>query len=212
MEAAARYMGYRAMKAGVDVRLYTKTTPDRIKALAPDAIIVAVGSEPAMPNIPGIELEHVYEARKVISGKVRIAAQKVAVIGGGLVGLEAAEFLAEQGKTVTVIEMLDAIGKDLEMYIYPHMMQIIEDFHIDVHVQSKCISIVPGRITVEKDGVRKDIPADAVVIAAGAKPDPEEIFTMASRFTKECHVIGDAKKPGNVINAIWQGHEAARTI
>jgi NADPH-dependent 2,4-dienoyl-CoA reductase/sulfur reductase-like enzyme len=212
MEAAARHMGYRAMKAGVDVRLYTKATPDRIQALAPDAIIVAVGSEPAMPNIPGIELKHVYEARKVIGGKVRIGAQRVAVIGGGLVGLETAEFLAEQGKGVAVIEMLEEIGKDLEIYIRPHMMQVIEDFHIDVHVQSKCVTIAPDRITVEKDGARKDIPADAVVIAIGAKPDPDGIFAMSSKFAKECYVIGDAKKPGNAINAIWQGHETARTI
>ncbi|MDR1617642.1 MAG: FAD-dependent oxidoreductase [Treponema sp.] len=212
MEAAARHLGYRAMKAGVNVRLYTKATAERIKAIAPDAVIVAVGSESVIPKVPGIELDHVYDARKVIGGKVRIRAQKVAVIGGGLVGLEAAEFLAEQGKDVAVVEMLDSVGRDLEMYIRPHMMQVIDDYHIDVHVQSKCVSIAPGKITVEKNGAREDIPADAVVIAIGGKPDPEGIFAMASALVGECYVIGDAKKPGNAIDAIWQGHETARSL
>lgn len=212
MEDAARHMGYLAMKAGVDVRLYTKATPDRIKALQPDAVIVATGSEPVIPSIEGVDGGNVYEARKVINGDTRVKEHKVAVIGGGLVGLEAAEFLIEQGKQVCIIEMLDQIGAGLEIYIRPHMMQVLEVNKVDVHVRSKCMAIGKDSITVEQDGRRESIASDAVVIAIGAKSDPENVAAMAAALVPECHIIGDAKSVGNVIDAIWQGNEVARSL
>lgn len=211
MTNAARHMGYRAMRTGADVRLYTKATPDRIKKLNPDEIIVATGSEPVIPNIPGIDGANVYEARRVIGGKTRIRDQKVVVIGGGLVGLEAMEFLTEQGKEVTVVEMMDAVGKDLEMYIAPHMMQFIETNGINVMVNTKCVGITPDGVQVEKDGETQTIEAGAVVIAVGAKSDADNVADMAKEFGS-VHVIGDAKQIGNVIDAIWAGFEVGNSI
>lgn len=212
MENEARHMGYLAMKAGVNVRLYTKATPERIQALKPDVVIVATGSEPVIPAIEGVHGSNVYEARKVINGNTRVREHKVAVIGGGLVGLEAAEFLIEQGKQVCIIEMLDQVGKDLEMYIRPHMMQMLEVNKVDVYVRTECVSIGKDGVTVDKDGRRQNIAADAVVLAAGAKSDPGNVAGMAAGLVSQCHVIGDAKTPGNVIDAIWQGNEVARSL
>ena len=211
VKEAAIHMGYRAMKAGVDVRLYTKATPDRIKKANPDVIIVATGSEPVIPPIPGVDGENVFEARSLIRGERFMRAGKVAVIGGGLVGLEAADLLVEQGKQVTIIEMLDSIGKELEMYIRPYFMQVIEENQIAVHVNSTCTAINPNSITIEKDGAKLDIEADAVVLATGARSDAGKVFEMAQQFG-ECYAIGDAKSVGNVLDAIWQGHEVALQI
>lgn len=211
MTDAARHMGYRAIRAGVDVRLYTKATPERIKKLNPDEIIVAAGSEPVIPPIPGIDGSNVYEARRLIGGKVRIRSQKVVVIGGGLVGLEAMEFLTEQGKEVTVVEMMDAVGKDLEMYIVPHMMQFIENNEIRVMLNTKCVGIAADGVQVENNGTKQTIEAGAVVIAVGAKSDVNKVADMA-RGLGTVHVIGDACKVGNVIDAIWSGFEVGNSI
>jgi 2,4-dienoyl-CoA reductase-like NADH-dependent reductase (Old Yellow Enzyme family)/thioredoxin reductase len=209
---AAKHMGYRALKAGVDVRLYTTATPDRIAAVKPDVIIVATGSEPVMPKIPGIDGVNVFEARRVISGTDRVRAQTVAVIGGGQVGLEAAELLTEEGKKVIVIEMLDEVGKDVEMFIKPYTLGYLKDNNIEVHVNAKCVAIGADSVTVEKDGKAEEIKkVGAVVVAVGAKSDPAKVAEIASAYG-ECHVVGDAERPGKVIDAIWKANEVARAI
>jgi NADPH-dependent 2,4-dienoyl-CoA reductase/sulfur reductase-like enzyme len=209
---AARHMGYRAMKAGVDVRLYTPATPERIAAVKPDVIIVATGSEPVIPKIPGIDGDNVFEARRVISGIDRVKAQTVAVIGGGQVGLEAAELLTEEGKKVIVIEMLGEVGKDVEMFIKPYTLNYLQEHKIDVRVDSKCVAIGTDSVTVEKDGKAETLQGiGAVVIAVGARSDPSKVAEMAHAYG-ECHVIGDAKQIGKVIDAIWLGNEIARSI
>jgi 2,4-dienoyl-CoA reductase-like NADH-dependent reductase (Old Yellow Enzyme family)/thioredoxin reductase len=209
----AKHLGYRALKAGVDVKLYTKATPERIKAVNPDVIIVATGSEPAIPPIPGVDGKNVYNARRVIRGDDRIKAQTVVIIGGGLVGLEAAEVLTEQGKKIIIVEMLDEIGKDVEMFIKPYPIGYLEKNNIETHVNAKCVAISGGSITIEKGGKVEEIKnIGAVVIATGAKSDADNVEQMAKEFGCECHVLGDAKKVGKVIDAIWSAHEVARSI
>ena len=215
MGKAARHMGYRAMKVGVDVRLYTKATPERIASVDPDVIIVATGSESAVPNIPGVDAAHVYDARNIIRGKDRIKAQKVAVIGGGLVGFEAAEVLFEQGKQPIIIEMLDQVVKDLqtELYIMPYALNYLAENNIKTYVNTKCVSIRQDSITVEKNGSQVELEGiGAVVLAVGASSDKDQVAEMVKATGKDYYVIGDAKQPGNVIEAIWQGHEVARGI
>jgi 2,4-dienoyl-CoA reductase-like NADH-dependent reductase (Old Yellow Enzyme family)/thioredoxin reductase len=212
---AARHMGFRALKAGVDIKLYTVATPERIKSLNPDIIIVATGSEPVIPAIPGVDNKNVYEARRVISGSDRVKAQKVAVVGAGLVGLEVVEVLVEQGKQVVLIEMLDEIGKDLadEIYIRPYALNFIAENGVEVHLNAKCVSIGSDSITIDEEGQSKELDGiGAVVLAVGAKSDADHVADMAKASCKEFYIIGDAKKPGKVINAIWQGNEIARTI
>lgn len=209
--ASAEHMGYRAYKAGVDIRLYTHATPERIKEAAPDVIIIATGSRSHFPDIPGIHNENVYEGRLVVAGDSFIREQNVAVIGGGLIGLEAMEVLTAQGKAVTVVEMLDEIGTDLEMYIRPYMFGIIKRHGVKVMTGAKCTAIGDGYIKVEKDGKAIDLPCGAVVIAAGAQPD-DSVKDMAEALGIEYHVIGDAKEPDKVLPAIWGGNEIARSL
>ena len=87
-------------------KLETEVTPELVEKTKPDAIIVATGSEPLIPDIPGIQDKRVVTARDVLADKVKITNKKVVVAGGGMVGAETAEFLAEQGNKVTIIEML----------------------------------------------------------------------------------------------------------
>ncbi|MBW8383656.1 MAG: FAD-dependent oxidoreductase, partial [Youngiibacter sp.] len=208
---AAMHMGYRAQKAGVDVKLYTTATPERIKALNPDVVVVAAGSDPAMPPITGIKNANVFEARSVISTENYINADKVVVIGGGLVGLEAAEILTEQGKKVSIVEMLDEIGKDLEMYIKPYSIGFITKHNIPTYVKSKCVEIGEDYVLIDKEGEQLRLDCGAVVMATGARSNTA-VADMVKELGYEYHVIGDAVKPSKVLDAIWAGNEIGRTI
>jgi pyruvate/2-oxoglutarate dehydrogenase complex dihydrolipoamide dehydrogenase (E3) component len=205
------HMGYRAQKAGVDVKLYTTATPERIKALNPDVVLVAAGSDPAMPPITGIKNSNVFEARSVISTENYINADKVVVIGGGLVGLEAAEILTEQGKKVSIVEMLDEIGKDLEMYIKPYSIGFITKHNIPTYVKSKCVEIGEDYVLIDKEGEELRLDCGAVVMATGARSNTA-VADMVKELGYEYHVIGDAVKPSKVLDAIWAGNEIGRTI
>ncbi|MDD4690177.1 MAG: FAD-dependent oxidoreductase [Eubacteriales bacterium] len=207
----AIHMGYRAYKAGVDIRVYTAANEQRISEINPDVVIVATGADPIKPNIPGIERPNVYEARKVIVSDQLISENHVAVIGGGLIGLEAMEILSFQGKNVEVIEMTNEIGKDLEMYIKPYVFGIIEEKSVNIHLNTKLIEIRDGSIIIEKEGQQQEMPCGAVVIAVGAKSNTSIVDTL-KKLGYEYYVIGDAKEPSKVLEAIWGANEIARSI
>lgn len=208
---SAIHMGYRAYKAGVDIRVYTPANEERIRDINPDVIIVATGSDPIIPNIPGIDLPNVYEVRKVIAGDKLISADHVAIIGGGLNGLEAMEILSFQGKNVEIIEMADEIGKDVEMYIKPYVLSIIEKKSVKVHTNTKCVEIRRESVIVEKEGKQQEIPCGAVVIAVGSKSNTAILDTV-KKLGYEHYVVGDAKEPSKVLPAIWGANEIARSI
>lgn len=208
---AAIHMGYRAIKSGVDIKLYTEATEDRIKRLAPDEVIIATGSSSFIPPIPGADLTVVHDARRVISTEEYIAADEVAVIGGGLVGLEAAEILACQGKKVNVIEMMDQVGKDLEVYIQPYVQEMIKKYNMGIYTSTKCLEITENSVVVETAGETKSISCQAVIMAVGARSN-QQLVSIVEKLGIPYKVIGDAAKPGKVLNAIWSGNEAGRTV
>lgn len=208
---AAHSMGHRVYKSGVDVRIFTEATEERIKKEAPDVIIISAGSNPIIPNIKGYDVGNVYEARSVINGESFVGGQNIVIIGGGLIGIETAELLSEQGKKVTIVEMLDGIGKDLGMFGGPYAMQYIAGHQIETHTNSKCVEIKPDSVVLDKEGKTFTIDnVDAVVLAVGASSSCglEEI---AKKYG-ECYVIGDACKPRKIYDTVLEGNKVAREI
>jgi len=110
MGAAAVSRAFQAQKAGVDIRLNTTVSQALIDEISPDAVIIATGATPAMLDIPGAQLPIVCNYADVLTGQSKLSG-KVVVVGGGLVGIETAEYLAAQGCEVTVIEMLEGIAR-----------------------------------------------------------------------------------------------------
>ena len=198
---------------GVDIRLNTPVTPELVKEIAPDAVIVAIGSEPVVPSIPGADGDNVIDAREVLSG-AELSEGDVAIIGGGLVGIEVAEHLAGRGRASTVIEMRDAILVEMgEMRKTATQMSLSQE-PITVLTNATCTAIADGAVTVEVDGAEKNVPADVVILAVGSRPCPTDGLRAACEARGiPCTVVGDAREaPRLALDAIREAYQAVLDI
>lgn len=212
MKDAAIAMGEMAKRENVDIRLSTPVTPELISTLQPDEVIIAIGSEPIKPNIPGIDLPHVTNSHDILAGNSS-AGGNIVVIGGGLVGLEVAEYLAEKNNNITVVEMLDEVAKDLG---YLRKICVMENMYmsgIKSITNAKCVEIKENAVVIEKDNKLEEIPCDSVVIAAGARSRTSEALAA---YCKEnnipYHIIGDAVSARRALNATAEAAQVARAI
>ena len=212
MREAAVSRGKQAVKEGVDIRLSTPVTRALLEKVSPEAVIVSTGASPIKLNIPGADLPNVSNFVDVLTGKVKPAGN-VAVIGGGLVGLEVAEYLAERHNKVTVLEMLDEVGKDLGPSRKICVMDAIDKAGIKTMVNTKCAEIRDKSIVVEKDGKNELLSCDHVVIAVGSKPENyDEIKNYCEEKNVPYYIVGDAKQARRALNAIAEAAETARII
>jgi len=207
----AQQLAYRAMKAGVDIHILTKASADNISNINPDEIIIATGSKPSIPAIPGVDGKNVYEARSIMGTNRYVPEDNIVVVGGGLVGLEAMEILTCQGKKVTVVEMTDAVGKEMNMFVIPYFMGFVQQHQIDVRTSTKCVEIGADHVVVENSGKTEKLPCNAVVIATGAEVD-QGVFDIVKETGIPYKVIGDAEEPADALKAIHAGNAVARAI
>ncbi len=214
MKEAAISRGQQAVKAGVDIRLNTPATPEALDAIQPDAVVIATGAQPIHLNIPGANLPHVFGSFDVLEERVAPRG-KVVVIGGGLVGLEAAEFVsaADPKSEVTVIEMLEEVGKDLPLSRKICVMEQLSQSDMRIVLNAKCVEITPQAVVVCKDGVNEEIPCDYVVMAVGSISND---ITLLKDYCEErgtpYYVIGDAKRARKMIDAVAEAVEVAMAI
>jgi 2,4-dienoyl-CoA reductase-like NADH-dependent reductase (Old Yellow Enzyme family)/thioredoxin reductase len=194
-------------QCGVDVRAGQTLTVDKIKEIKPDVLIVATGSESAIPNIPGINRHEVISARKALATEE--AGDNVLVIGGGLVGCETADYLASKGKKVTIVEMLKYTARDIGPSARFFLKKRLTENHVAVLTQAKVKSISEDGVLVETPaGEQKLGPFDTIVLAVGATP-VRDLEEQAKGLVPQIYVIGDAAKPGKILAAVEQGAETA---
>ena len=162
-------------KVGVKVFLNKRATPQGIMEAGSDVAIVATGAVPVLLKIPGSEGRNVVTAHDVLAGKAGDVGTRVLVIGGGMVGIETAEFLAEQGKRITVVEMLDEIAVEIGIVRKPYMNKCLSDHGVEIFVSTKVERLSDdGVIVAGRNGEKKNIGAfDSIVLAVGAKPTDE---------------------------------------
>ncbi|MEA4890392.1 MAG: FAD-dependent oxidoreductase [Clostridiaceae bacterium] len=213
MRDAAVSRSSQVVKAGVDVRLNTRVTPDLIGQIKPDVVVIATGASPAVFDVPGIGLPHVHNSHDIMSGRAEVSG-RVIVVGGGLVGLEVAEYLAEKKNCqVTVIEMMEGIGRELGTFRQICVMENVYCDKISPMDKVKCLEIKESSMVIERAGKTEEWPCDAVVVAIGAAPnDFNDIKQACEERNIASYVIGDAKKPRRAIDAIHEGYEIARMI
>ena len=209
---AIKYLSTQVRKAGVRVEMGKKVTPSLVRQLKPDVVIVATGGVPLIPeDIPGANLERVVTAIDVLTERVRTG-QRVAILGGGMVGCETAEFLSQRGKDVTIVEMLADIALDIGMYNRPYLMERLAQWGVKAITGVQVKEITDDGVVVEKEGRRETISGfDTVILAMGVKP-VNKLADQLKGKVAEVYVIGDAAEPRRVVDAISEGAEIARKI
>ena len=196
----------------VPIHLNTEVTPELLEAEKPDAIIVATGAHPLMPPIPGIDGSHVVTAEDVLLGNVTVPAGPVVVCGGGEVGGEVAQFVAESHPDVTILEMQPDILNDMMVFTRRCLLSYLKDARVRVLTHAKVQEIEDDKVTyLDQAGQSVSLPAAAVISAFGYRAyNPLE--AAARSVCENVQVIGGAVKAGNALTAIAEGYKAAMAL
>ncbi|MDO4328546.1 MAG: NAD(P)/FAD-dependent oxidoreductase [Lachnospiraceae bacterium] len=202
----------------VDIHLGTEADERLILEKKPDAVIIATGSRPARPGIPGIDKEMVVTAEDVLLGKTK-AADRIAVLGGGEVGLETADYILEKGlaKQVAIIEMKDDVGIDMNGMDKGMLMgfvfsPFIQEGKLQIMTRTSVLEILDGSVkTVGGRGEIKEIPADQIVLALGYRSE-KSLGQKLEEKGVPCTFVGDAVRPKRIWEAIHQANMVAREL
>lgn len=197
------------VKAGAEIRFQAEATVETLKALQPEAVFVAAGADPVIPNLPGISLPKVVLAEDVILGKVKVSG-KALIAGTGLTGLETAEFLQERGVTVTLAEMQDTVGPGIYKVVLNDLLQRIEAFQPEVLTGHQLTEVTDtgAKLTRTADGAEVLREADFVILALGVRPRSQIVEAFEAEFDKVIP-IGNAAQAGQIFSAIKSGFDKA---
>ena len=207
-----RYRAYivrRAEKAAITIKLHTEVTPELVEAMQPDHIIVATGSKPVIPSF----LKGYEKAHHVLDAYFRpetVTGTRVAIIGGGLSGVETAIYLANQGKDVTVLELLTCLSNVGTTYGWGVMMKVNE-LGIKLIDHSEIREITDGGVFYFKDGETHLLPADCVFYGVGQKSD-RALYRQIAQKAPFVDMVGDCRKVGLVGDAVHNAYFAALDI
>jgi len=196
-------------KYGVDYKFGIEATLETVADF--DEIVIATGGVPIRPAFEGIDDAEVVQAIDILAGRV-LAGDKVIIIGGGQVGVETGEMLANQNRQVTIVEMRDEIAKEEHPDIRYLTQQRLNRYGVNIMTNTKVKALSKGTVTVERDGVEQTLHGfDTIILAVGSKSyNPLE--EPLKKTGKKIHVIGDAAKTGNITDAVYQGAKLGISI
>jgi 2,4-dienoyl-CoA reductase-like NADH-dependent reductase (Old Yellow Enzyme family)/thioredoxin reductase len=205
------YLVNQVEKAGVKVKLNTDATAETITKVNPDAVVIATGGTPAMPQIPGIDKSNAVTARDVLSGKAK-AGQNVVIIGGGMVGCETGHYLAQQGKTVTIIEILKRMANDMFPMARRRLMDGLRSKKVTLLTSATCEEIKKNSVQVTTaEGKKETIRADTVIIAVGYKANERLCKALEGKVPK-IYCIGDSSEPRRILEAVNEGYRTGLAL
>ena len=209
MRRAAQDLIHAVCNAGVHLCMGQTRTAEQLKDAGFEAVINAVGAHSAAPRIPGIDSVNVADAWKVLAGEQQVYGT-VAVIGGGMVGCETAEYLAARGCKVSVIEMMDKIAAGESTTILPTLLENYKTYGVAQYPGHKVKEFRMDAVVCEnKDGAEVTILCDYIVLAMGARSN---VFDAAALEAANIPVyaVGDAAgKAADISNAIRTGYDTA---
>jgi NADPH-dependent 2,4-dienoyl-CoA reductase/sulfur reductase-like enzyme len=216
MKDYLEYLVRQANKSPARILLNTEATKEMLDAERFDALIIAVGSRPLIPRLPGIDKSHVHWAPDADSGKVQIGNRTV-IVGAGAVGIESAIGLKRAGKDVTVIEMapdmsnlrVSAGGASTEL------MSLLEELQIPVHLSCRLEEVTDRAVICRntQTSEKVELPTDTVLLAAGMVARHDVAYSLRrSAPETEVFVVGDASEVGNIATAVRSAFKAAAYI
>ncbi len=224
---------------GVEIMLSREADVPWVKEVAPEAVILATGARPLLPDLEGVDKQKAAMAWDILSGKA-VAGKRVVIIGGNAVGLETALYLANQGtvspeilhflvanraeswetlealisqgnRDVTVVEMAKKAGQDIGMSTRWTVMAELRRLGVKTLTGAKALAVTEKGLDITRAGNNEPLPADTVVIAAGSAPE-NSLARQLGGVVSEVYTIGDAKEPRNALEAIKEGFLAGLRI
>lgn len=199
-----------ARNAGVEIHLNTEVTAELAEKENADALIVAVGSTPLVPLIPGLDGENVVIVNDYYKQKEKVT-DKVVVFGGGLAGCECAIHLGMEGKEVHLVEMRNELAPDANVRHRPLLLKEI-DKYVTVHTGCRGMEVTKEGIVCETEDKEEIlVPGTSVICALGQRSRTDVVDRL-----RDCApyvaVIGDAGKVSTITNAVYEGYHAALDI
>ena len=209
MRRATQDLIHAVCNAGVHLCMGQTRTAEQLKEAGFEAVINAVGAHSAAPRIPGIDGVNVADAWKVLASEQQVYGT-VAVIGGGMVGCETAEYLAARGCKVSVIEMMDKIAAGESTTILPTLLENYKTYGVEQYPSHKVKEFRMDAVVCEnKDGAEVAIPCDYIVLAMGARSNAFDAAALEAANIP-VYSIGDAAgKAADISNAIRTGYDTA---
>ena len=211
---AVCYFSNQMKKVGVKVEMGIEVTPDSVARMKPDAVVVATGAVPLIPSgMPRVDKSIVVTAHDLLAGK-KVVGTKAVIIGGGLVGCETAEYVAERGcKDITILEMLENVAADVVPdWNREFLMERMREFGVKLMTSAKVTEILDDGVAYVKGGSRVVIKGVTdVILATGAK-SVNDLEQKIKGQVAEVYVIGDAQKPRKALEAIAEGALIGRKI
>jgi len=210
LKSITLYLENQIRKFGVKVVLGEEVTPLLVEKNKPDVLFIATGSVPLIPRTIEIKNGEAVTANDVLAGSALVG-EKIVVVGGGMVGAETADFLAEKGKEVTILEMMGRIGMNMVPMTISMLYRRLKKLGVVMITDAKVEEITEGSVVYEKDGERQIVKADNVVLAMGSEPDRTLTKALKTEVT-ETYTIGDTREPGKILDAIHEGYRLAYQI
>jgi len=199
-----------AREAGVDIRLNTEVTKEYAEKENADALIIAVGSTPLVPPIPGLDGDNVVVVNNYYKEKDKVG-DKVVVMGGGLAGCECAVHLGQEGKHVEIIEMRDILAPDANVRHRPLLLQQI-DKYVTVNTGYKAIKVTENGVLCEDASGKIVLVEGNSVICALGQRSRSDVVAAIRDTAPFVRVIGDASRVSTITNAVYWGYHAALDI
>lgn len=212
LRAHKDYLICQVQKSGVQVLLNTSVTPENVARFQAEAIIIAVGSQPIQPAIPGIDLPHVMQILEMYEKEEQVG-ERVVIIGGGLAGCESAMELCREGRRVTVLEAAKGFARDAHRMASLGLLEESK-LHPNLKAVDQCrvTEITPeGVVATNRDGNSVLYPADTVVYAVGMRARTQ-LSVQLSNAAPYVAWAGDCVKPRRTMEAIREGYFAAMNI
>lgn len=201
--SALRYFLRMGRKLGVEFVTDHEATAESILARKPDVVILATGGAPLRPSLPGADNPRLMDAVDVLDGKA-VPGLKVLVVGGGMVGAETADYLAQYHRRVSLVEMRDGIALDEEMGPRAYLLERLQAAGTRFFTGCRVLEFLDGGVRCEKDGETLTLDGfDTVILALGSRPH-NPLQAALEGLGPEVHVVGDARMAGNAMDALEQ--------
>jgi len=186
-------------QSNVDLRLSVNANAEIVMKENPDEVVLAIGSEPFIPKIPGINEPNVLLYKDVLLGNTP-SDKKVVVGGGGLVGCETALYLTLHGNDTSIVEMLNDVALGMEPISRNYLLTELKEHNVKIYVKSEIKSLLENKAKFIRNGQEEEIDFDYFIIAFSVKPCQFEKLPVPT------YIIGDALKPAKIVEAVRDGY------